>query len=113
MTMNPQNTPLTSSDSERGPERQVHEHKCWPPHWAAVNSGQKRVEIRRDDRGHRAGDILILREWIPFVVGPEPAEDQGDYTGRVCHRQITHVLHGGQFGLAEGYVALSLAEEQE
>jgi hypothetical protein len=70
-------------------------------------TGAKRMEIRFDDRGYRVGDELTLREWDPgtlvFEIG-----SSGRYTGRVCHRTVTHLLHGGQFGLAEGYVALSL-----
>lgn len=85
----------------------VHELKCWPPHWADVDSGAKRVEICRDDRSYQVGDTLFLREWDPYMklsdLGPE-----GPYTGRSCRRRVTHILQGGQFGLASGYVALSL-----
>jgi hypothetical protein len=104
-------TPLAAS--ERGPERRVHDLKVWPSHWADVNSGMKTVEIRKDDRLFRVGDLLILREWIRDGQSWMGDVDADGYTGQVCHRQITHVLRGGQFGLAEGYVALSLAEEPQ
>lgn len=87
---------------------QVHELECWPPHWEDVDSERKRVEIRRNDRGYQVGDVLVLREWNPEMLISEIGLD-GPYTGRVCHRTVTHVLHGGEFGLAGGYVALSLA----
>jgi hypothetical protein len=76
-----------------------HDLKCWPPYWADIARAAKRVEIRKDDRGYRVGDRLTLREWDP---------SSGAYTGRTCERWVMHVLPGGQFGLADGYVALSL-----
>jgi len=86
---------------------QVHDLKCWPPYWDQINQGRKTFEIRRDDRGFRVGDLLVLREWIPdeWLEKDVP----GEFTGRVCYRVVTSVLIGGKFGLAEGYVALSLA----
>lgn len=110
-------TPLASSASERDPERRVHDLAVWSPYWALINAGQMRVMVCRDDCGHRAGDVLILREWDPNLKPGALAEnkalsdDRTGVTGQVCHRQVTHVLRGGQFGLAEEYVALSLVEE--
>lgn len=90
----------------RGRASQVHDLKCWPPFWDQINTGRKTFEVRQDDRGYRINDLLILREWTP----PDWLEPDtpGELTGRVCHRVVTSVLVGGQFGLAEGYVALSL-----
>jgi hypothetical protein len=42
-----------------------HELKTWPKYFAAVRSGQKRFEIRRNDREFKVGDILVLREFDP------------------------------------------------
>lgn len=88
----------------------IHEIKCWPPHWNHVNTGLKVVEIRRDDRpgGYQVGDILRLKESIPEGMSWVGDVDANGLTGRVCDRRITHVLPGGQFGLHDGYVALSL-----
>jgi len=103
--------PLTSQGPGRrafqGPAARIHDLKCWPPYWDLVNRGVKTFEIRLNDRGYRAGDLLILREWVPadWLAAGEP----GYATGRTCHRTITNVFTGGKFGLAEGYVALSLA----
>lgn len=89
----------------------IHDLRCWPPHFEDVDSGAKTVEIREDDRGYRVGDILVLREWDPDMRTKDIQPDgDGPYTGRVCKRVVTHVLPGGQFGLVEGYVALSLSE---
>lgn len=80
----------------------IHELKTWPEHFSAVNDGSKAFELRQDDRWFEVGDILHLREWSP---------DSGDYTGRQCSRRVTYLLRGGQFGLTEGHVAMSLAHD--
>lgn len=79
-----------------------HQLKTWPDHFRAVMSGKKTLEIRRDDREPRfaEGDVLHLCEWDPA---------SGEYTSAELRRRVTHVLPGGQFGLAEGFVALSIA----
>lgn len=81
-------------------KRKRHMLKTWPPHYADVAHRRKRVEIRRDDRGYAVGDVLWLREW-------DPATER--YTGPSCEVTVTHVLRGGAFGLADGFVALSLS----
>lgn len=91
--------------TERGLASRVHELRCWPPHFEEVASGRKLVDIRPADRGFRVGDVLIQREWKPQDPHPQTG---GDYTGKVCICTVTHVLAGGQFGLQDGYVALSL-----
>jgi hypothetical protein len=55
--------------------------------------------LRKADREFRVGQALRLREW-------DPAEHA--YTGRWVEHEITHVFPGGRFGLAYGYVMLSL-----
>lgn len=92
--------------AERGPASQVHELKCWPPHFAEVASGRKLVDLRKD-KGFRVGDVIIQREWDPAVFSSTHGKDD-PYTGKVCICTVTNVLRGGQFGLQEGYVALSL-----
>jgi hypothetical protein len=90
-------------------EQRTHELKCWPPHWFDVASDVKRVEIRKDDRNYQVGDVLVLREWDPDMKIRE-ISPEGPYTGRSCRKRITHILRGGQFGLINGYVALSLVD---
>lgn len=78
----------------------THELKTWPLQFDAVNDNRKKVELRKADRDFMTGDVLVLKEWEPRT---------GEYTGRQCSRTVTHVLRGeGLFGLAEGYVAMSL-----
>lgn len=40
-----------------------HVLKSWPAHFAAVASGRKTWEVRRDDRGFAVGDTLLLRRY--------------------------------------------------
>ncbi len=85
-------------------QRQVHCLKCWPPYWSEINQGLKRVEIRFNDRDYHVGDELILREWDPCT---------GTLTGRVCSRTVIHILAGGQFGLVDDHVAMSLYSSED
>ena len=78
----------------------VHELKCWPEHFQAIKRGDKTLEIRRNDRDFKVDHVLHLHEWDPVIEG---------YTGDELYRVVTHVLPGGQFGLAEGFAALSIA----
>lgn len=82
----------------------THTLKIWPQHFAAVTHPdplrRKSVELRRNDRDYRVGDILRLMEW-------DPASEQ--YTSDFCDRVVTHIVDDYE-GLAEGFVALSIAE---
>lgn len=77
-----------------------HELKTWPNYFQEVFMGYKNFEIRFDDRGFQKGDYLILKEWDNIIPG---------YTGRELTREIKYILKGGQFGLLEGYVAMSIS----
>lgn len=79
-----------------------HDLKTWPEHWQAVADGVKTFELRVNDRGYQVGDVLHLREWHPTT---------SLYSGRSCRRRVTHLLVGGQFGLADGHVIMSLQPE--
>ena len=43
-----------------------HDLKTWSPFYAAVASGAKTFELRKDDRNYSVGDVLLLREWDPL-----------------------------------------------
>ena len=78
-----------------------HELKTWPKYFAAVRSGHKRFEIRRNDRDFSVGDILVLREFHP--------EDDA-YTGQVEERQITFLLSEEDYGVIHGFVVIGFGE---
>lgn len=110
-------------NTEHDEPSQVHDLKVWAPYWEDVNSGRKTVEIRLNDRWFQVGDVLLLRE-TRVVTNPDRVDSSDpvvqwrasltryEPTGRVCRRMITHVCDG-QFGLLNGYVALSLAPVAE
>ena len=79
-----------------------HELKTWPKYFAAVRSGQKRFEIRRNDRDFKVGDVLALREYDPETEA---------YTGQVEERQITFLLSEEDYGgVIHGFVAIGFGE---
>ena len=75
-----------------------HELKTLPEYFQAVQDGRKTFEIRRNDRGFRAGDTVLLREHVR-------TPDAAGYTGRECRFEIGYVT---DFGQQSGYVVFSL-----
>ena len=44
----------------------VHELKCWPKFFEAIQAGKKKHDLRRaDDRNFAVGDLIILCEFDP------------------------------------------------
>ena len=76
-----------------------HTLKCWPEPFSETVAGRKNFEYRKNDRGYKVGDTLILREWLPDYLA---------YTGREITVKVTYMLDKG-FGLPEGYCILSTA----
>jgi len=97
----------------------VHDLKTWPLYFAAVSSGKKTFEIRKNDRDFKVGDILILKEFIPCkqcdgggrVMIDPPSFDKccdaphGKYTGRIIRVKVRYCFDS--FGLDDGYIAMS------
>lgn len=76
----------------------AHELKCWPRYFEAMVAGNKRFELRRNDRGFEVGDTLYFREWDPKAHR---------YTGRVAWYRVTYLLAGTEH-LADGFCAMSV-----
>jgi hypothetical protein len=57
------------------------------------DSSESAIEITSDGRPFREGDILRLHQ-VPFG-GDTP-------TGATCEREVTYIVHGGQFGVKKG-----------
>ncbi|GGL48132.1 DUF3850 domain-containing protein [Caulobacter rhizosphaerae] len=77
--------------------RNVHELKCWPAHFAAIRRGDKRFELRKNDREFAIGDLVVLREFSPADT---------TYTGQTEERMITFLLSEEEFGVVHGFVAI-------
>jgi len=75
----------------------THNLKTWPEPFAAVVAGEKRHEVRKDDRGFEVGDTLILREWVP---------ETQTYTKRTMTCTVTHITRG--WGLPPGLCVMSI-----
>jgi len=85
---------------------QIHELKIWPAFYAAIQSGEKTFEIRKDDRGFQKGDKLVLREWNPKWPTRIIAEPFGAYTGNSIEVIITFVTAWEQ---KPGYVVMAIS----
>lgn len=83
----------------------THELKTLPAYWDAVQRGEKRFEVRRDDRGFKQGDTVALIRHDGAAVTPSVL---GSYTCSRIQFRIGYILTGGQFGIEPGYVVFSL-----
>jgi hypothetical protein len=61
-----------------------HELKTWPVYFGPIVRGEKRFEVRLDDRDFQTGDTVRLREY----------DTQGGYTGCALTLRIGYVLRG-------------------
>ena len=78
--------------------RQHHYLKTETEYFQLQEKGEKTFEVRLNDRDFRKHDIVHLEEVV-----------NGQYTGRTLpFKEIVYILHGGQFGIEEGYCVLQL-----
>ena len=75
----------------------LHELKILPKYYKKVLTGEKRFELRKDDRDFKVGDIIKLCEY-----------DGKGLTGRDTLYDVIYKLDGGEYGLEEGYCILSI-----
>ena len=87
----------------------THELKTDPEVFQAIYDGLKTYEIRKHDRDYKVGDRLHLRE--TFYTGQQMKSGKPlRYTGRQHFAQITHILRGPVYGLANGWSILSITQ---
>jgi hypothetical protein len=75
----------------------IHELKILPEYFDAVRCGDKRFEIRKNDRDFHTGDILRLKEW-----------DGHQYTGEEIDALVRWILFDLQEALKPGYCIMSI-----
>jgi hypothetical protein len=76
--------------------------------WDAVESGQKRFEVRRNDRFFQSGDVVVLRRLDDngyYSIGKE-----GRFSTKDLKFKIGWILQGGQFGIEPGFIVFQLEE---
>jgi hypothetical protein len=76
----------------------THYLKTWPEYFAAIDSGSKTFEIRKNDRGFQRGDILILEEYNP---------DTKEYSGHKLSFRVGFMIEGA-WGIPAGTCVMSL-----
>lgn len=86
-----------------------HELKTDTPVFIAVLANEKRVEMRRDDREppYAVDDVLLLRQ-TAYTGQEMKAGAPLMYTGHQFRRVVTHCLRGEEYGVLDGFVALSI-----
>jgi hypothetical protein len=86
----------------------THELKVWPEYFAALLSGEKTFEFRKDDREPRfaVGDVLRLREWLPNEAAAFPC---GMYSGAELFRRVRYVARSSPL-IPDGFCCMSLGE---
>mgnify|MGYP001600634532 CR=1 FL=1 len=87
-----------------------HELKSWPEHFEDVARGEKRFELRWNDRDFKRGDILFLREWQRG--GTDEVVGAGKYTGRELRVIVTFIIRAGEDeptydALSKGWIVMS------
>lgn len=78
----------------------IHELKTDPKYFSAVRSGEKRFELRRNDRDFHVGDYLALNEYDRTAK---------TYTGRSELVQVIYMLNPNDVMTCRGnFVILSI-----
>jgi len=71
-------------------EKKIHYLKCHIPFYGLIEDGLKTFDVRKNDRGFKAGDYILFEEFNP----------QNDRrTGNEIEVFIPYVFYGGAFGL--------------
>jgi Domain of unknown function (DUF3850) len=88
------------------PQLKVHELKCDPTSFAQIAAGNKKAEVRFDDRNYCVGDMLWLRETAYNNLGMKLHGQPLEYTGRDAYYTVTHIQRG--YSLPTDLVVMSI-----
>lgn len=77
----------------------THRLKIYPGAFRATKRGDRRHEIRENDRGYMDGHHLLLEEW-------DSSEEK--YTGDELMVRVSHISRGPDLGLPRGLVVMSI-----
>ena len=85
----------------------VHELKTDPGVFTSAYNGFKPWEIRFDDRNYKVGDMI--RSVETEYTGEQMKKGYPlKYTGRDMEGEIDYILTGPAYGLADGWVIMSI-----
>lgn len=79
-------------------EKKVHDVKLGTTFFDDVKTGRKTFELRKNDRGYKEGDTIVMHEY-----------NDGTTTGRTIEKKIVYMLEDFT-GLEDGYCILGLGE---
>lgn len=83
----------------------IHELKIDPKYFAAVRSGEKRFELRRNDRDFCVGDYLALNEYDRATKA---------YTGRTELVRVDYTLNPNDIMTCPGdFVVMSIVRKSD
>lgn len=82
-------------------EKKVYDVKLGTTFFDDVKTGRKTFELRKNDRGYKEGDTIVLHEY-----------KDGTTTGRTITKKIVYMLEDFT-GLEDGYCILGLGEVEE
>ena len=78
----------------------THKLKCESEFYQVIKTGLQNFEFRKNDRGFKVGDDLILVETTDGIP-----------TGQELRAlTVTYILYGGKFGLPEGYCIMEFVD---
>ena len=91
-----------------------HHLKTWPEFYFAIGAGEKTWEFRKDDRGFRVGDVLVLEHWNPGRgrMGGYEYTARGSPWIQTQRVRVTYILHGGRCGIPEHFCVMSIVREE-
>lgn len=80
----------------------THALKTLPTFFAAIESGEKTFEVRRNDRSFKSGDKLLLQEYHP----------EKGYTGKEWEGTITYLLDHPDY-CKKNYVIFGIKKKED
>lgn len=82
----------------------IHHLKVWPRYYDALANGDKRWEVRLNDRGFAVDHLLVFHKWDPKA---------GAYRdGPLLYAKVMHIEEDVP-GLMEGYVIMDITEVRQ
>lgn len=84
-----------------------HELKTDPYVFDAVVAKQKTFEIRKNDRDFQEGDVLTLKRTL-YTGAEMKAGAPLKYSGEELKANVTYILRGPVYGLADGWVIMGI-----